>query len=68
MPCLTQILKQILLKAYLSLISYDFVLHIPKAFTPNNDGENEYFKPEFPQNGSVKSYYMIIYNQWGGVH
>ena len=47
------------------LISYDFVLHIPKAFTPNNDGENDTFYPKGLRMHKYQSYLFQIYNKWG---
>jgi gliding motility-associated-like protein len=38
---------------------------IPTAFTPNNDGKNDVFKPLIF--GNVKSYQFTIYNRWGEV-
>lgn len=38
-------------------------LHIPTAFTPNNDGLNDVFKAILP--GDVKRFRFIIYNRWG---
>ncbi len=38
-------------------------LYIPTAFTPNNDGKNDIFKPGYGEN--VVSYSMEIYNRWG---
>ena len=35
---------------------------IPNAFTPNDDGLNDIFKPLF---SSVKDYKMIIFNRYG---
>ena len=40
---------------------------IPNSFTPNNDGNNDFFKPEMLDNGSVKNYSITIYNKWGGI-
>ena len=37
--------------------------YIPNAFTPNQDGKNELFKPLVF--GNVISYHFIIYNRWG---
>jgi gliding motility-associated-like protein len=37
--------------------------HIPTAFTPNNDGNNDNFKPFI--GGVVKQYQFTIYNRWG---
>ncbi|MBO9659591.1 MAG: gliding motility-associated C-terminal domain-containing protein, partial [Chitinophagaceae bacterium] len=35
---------------------------IPNAFTPNNDGKNDTFKP---YGSSIKSIEMRVFNQWG---
>ena len=40
---------------------------IPNSFTPNNDGNNDFFKPEMIVNGSVERYAITIYNKWGGI-
>jgi len=37
-------------------------LHFPTAFTPNNDGLNDEFKPEYL---FIKVYDLKIYNRWG---
>lgn len=39
--------------------------YIPSAFSPNNDGKNDSFKPII--SGSLKSYEFVIYNRWGQV-
>jgi len=36
---------------------------IPNAFTPNNDGKNDYFKPEVL--GNIDRYQFAIFNRWG---
>ncbi|MCF8256541.1 MAG: choice-of-anchor L domain-containing protein [Flavobacteriales bacterium] len=38
-----------------------FTLYIPEAFTPNNDGVNEIWKPE---GESVENYHLRIFNRW----
>lgn len=41
-------------------------LYFPSAFSPNNDGINEIFKPIFRDcNSSITQYEMEIYNRWG---
>lgn len=37
--------------------------NIPTAFTPDNNGLNDYFKPVL--GGTVKQYQFTIYNRWG---
>lgn len=36
---------------------------VPNAFTPNNDGKNDYFKPIVT--GELVNYEFSIYNRWG---
>lgn len=46
------------------IIRGDFALYVPNAFTPDDDGLNDYFMPkgvEFNNNAFV----MYIYNRWG---
>ena len=38
---------------------------IPNAFTPNNDGDNDYFIPVCDFDGSLDSYEFSIYSKWG---
>jgi gliding motility-associated-like protein len=37
-------------------------LYLPSAFTPNNDGKNDIFKPGYGEN--IVSYSIEIYNRW----
>src|SRR5258706_7546293 len=39
--------------------------YIPTAFTPNNDGKNDVFRPMLF--GNVIKYKFIIYNRWGEI-
>jgi len=41
-----------------------YVTFIPAAFTPNNDGDNDYFYPSII---GGNSYNMKIYNRWGEI-
>ena len=36
--------------------------YFPTAFTPNNDGNNDIFKPKY---SGIESYKMYIFNRWG---
>jgi gliding motility-associated-like protein len=38
---------------------------IPNAFSPNNDGLNDYFIPALPGNCAVDEFALEIYNRWG---
>ncbi|MCC6187172.1 MAG: gliding motility-associated C-terminal domain-containing protein, partial [Chitinophagaceae bacterium] len=38
-------------------------LFIPNTFTPNGDGQNDYFFPQGTGVGKIKSF--IVYNRWG---
>lgn len=39
-------------------------LYIPNAFTPNGDGENDFFKPYAPV-GLITDMYFAVYDRWG---
>jgi gliding motility-associated-like protein len=56
--CIDSVQKQI--KVY-----YDYILHIPTAFTPNDDGNNDSFGPSGLRMKKYKAYQFIIYNKWG---
>lgn len=43
----------------------DCYIDIPNAFTPNNDGHNDYFLPRQLLSRSVAKFSMTIYNRWG---
>jgi gliding motility-associated-like protein len=40
-------------------------VYVPSAFTPNNDGKNDVFRPVLF--GKVKLYHFAVYNRWGAV-
>jgi gliding motility-associated-like protein len=40
-------------------------VYIPTAFTPNNDGKNDVFRPVLF--GKVKQYHFAVYNRWGAM-
>jgi len=46
---------------------YDFAFHVPTAFTPNNDGDNDQFGPLGLRMEKYESYGLYIYNQWGEI-
>jgi len=43
----------------------DCYIDIPNAFSPNNDGSNDYFLPRQLLSSSIVKFRMIIYNRWG---
>lgn len=43
-------------------IYYEPVIFIPNAFTPDDNGRNETFRPS---SGGLKTYRIVIYNRWG---
>ena len=43
----------------------DCMLLIPNAFTPNNDGKNDFFYPIISPGCQVTNYFFAIYNRWG---
>jgi len=49
------------------IMYYDFVLYVPQAFTPNNDGDNDTFGPNGLRMEKYKSYNFQIYNKWGEI-
>jgi gliding motility-associated-like protein len=42
------------------------VVEMPNAFTPNNDGSNDEFKPAYKRN-IFKDYKLIVYSRWGEI-
>ncbi|MHA4808916.1 T9SS type B sorting domain-containing protein [Flavitalea flava] len=38
-------------------------IYVPSAFTPNNDGHNDVFKPAIFR--ATKQYRFVVYNRWG---
>ncbi|MBP6978581.1 MAG: gliding motility-associated C-terminal domain-containing protein [Bacteroidales bacterium] len=40
-------------------------INMPNAFTPNNDNENDYFKPVNIFTDQQASFVFLIYNRWG---
>ncbi len=44
------------------IISPQFTLYIPDAFSPNGDGRNDIF---LPKGEALKSYNMYIFDRWG---
>lgn len=47
------------------IIEKDCYTDLPNAFTPNGDGENDYFFPRQLLSEGVKSFSMTIVNRWG---
>ncbi len=48
------------------VICGDPYVFVPNAFTPNFDGNNDYFKPYYPLT-LVTEVYFAIYDRWGGI-
>jgi gliding motility-associated-like protein len=46
-------------------VASDCYLNIPNAFTPNNDGINDYFFPRNLLTRGLTTFGMQIYNRWG---
>ena len=44
------------------IFCFVFILYVPNAFTPNNDGLNDIF---IPKGKDVAEFDMYIYNRWG---
>ena len=47
------------------IMYYDFIFHVPAAFTPNNDGDNDTFGPKGLRMEEYQSYEFIVFNRWG---
>ncbi len=41
------------------------MVHVPNAFTPNGDGQNDLFLPVFNHPERLESYSMQVYDRWG---
>jgi len=48
------------------VICGDPYIYVPNAFTPNNDGKNDYFKPYYPY-GLVTEVFFVVYDRWGNI-
>ncbi len=46
-------------------VNKDCYLNLPNAFTPNGDGESDYFFPRSLLSRGVTSFDMTIFNRWG---
>jgi len=46
---------------------YDFVLYLPTAFTPNDDGDNDTFGPKGLRMEEYHSYEFSVFNRWGDI-
>ena len=42
------------------------IVEMPNAFTPNNDGSNDEFKPAYKRNIFV-DYKLVVYSRWGEI-
>lgn len=40
-------------------------VYVPNAFSPNGDGLNDCFKPEFPEGVELLSYTFRVFDRWG---
>ena len=49
------------------IMYYDFILHVPTAFTVNNDGNNDSFCPQGLRMDKYESYEFFIFNKWGEI-
>lgn len=49
------------------VVKKDCFLDIPNSFTPNSDGENDYFFPRQFLSSGVLGFSMTVFNRWGQV-
>ena len=49
------------------IMYYDFVFHVPTAFTPNDDGDNDQFGPQGLRMEEYQSYEFLVFNRWGEI-
>ncbi len=48
------------------VICGDPYIFVPNAFTPNGDGNNDYFRPFYPD-AIVTELYFAVYDRWGSI-
>lgn len=48
------------------VICSDPYIFVPNAFTPNGDGQNDFFKPFYPET-LVTEVYFAVYDRWGSI-
>lgn len=46
-------------------VEKDCYMDVPNSFTPNGDGQNDYFFPRQKLAEGVVSFKMVVYNRWG---
>jgi PKD repeat protein len=46
-------------------VDNDFFVFVPNAFSPDNDGLNDVFKPELEGFEFIETYDFAVYNKWG---
>lgn len=57
----SQHLSELAINSNIQTVNYDFIVYVPNAFTPNNDGLNDTLDfYGLPSNGTAS-----IYNRWG---
>ena len=49
------------------IVYYDFIIYVPNSFTPNSDGNNDFFKPLGFRMDRYMSYQFSIFNKWGEI-
>ncbi len=46
-------------------VNNDYLIFVPNAFTPDDDGLNDVFKPEIENTGFISEYTFQIFDRWG---
>lgn len=76
---LTDVLFEVVFRDYNGCIARDTIfikvkevicgepyIYVPNAFSPNGDGNNDYFRAYFPPN-MITEMYLSVYDRWGNI-
>ena len=52
-------------KAFFDPVDLELAYYVPNAFSPNDDGINDVFKPYFPPDADLIEFDFSVYDRWG---
>lgn len=52
-------------KAFFDPVDLELAYYVPNAFSPNDDGINDVFKPYFPPDANLIEFDFSVYDRWG---